>query len=46
MAITEVNPMTDVGDMTSTLAAYLAFTFAVFGAAPAVRAARTRLLPR
>jgi formiminoglutamase/agmatinase len=31
MAITEVNPMTDVGDMTSTLAAYLAFGFAVFG---------------
>jgi len=34
MAITEVNPMTDVRDMTSTLAAYLAFTFAVFGARP------------
>jgi formiminoglutamase/agmatinase len=32
MAITEVNPMTDVRDMTSTLAAYLAFSFAVFGA--------------
>jgi agmatinase len=32
MAITEVNPMTDRGDMTSTLAAYLAFDFAVFGA--------------
>jgi formiminoglutamase/agmatinase len=31
MAITEVNPMTDVGDMTSTLAVYLAFGFAVFG---------------
>jgi agmatinase len=32
LAITEVNPMTDVHDMTSTLAAYLAFGFAVFGA--------------
>ena len=32
MAVTEVNPMTDVQDMTSTLAAYLVFTFAVFGA--------------
>jgi agmatinase len=32
MAITEVNPMTDVSDMTSTLAAYLVFNFAVFGA--------------
>jgi arginase family enzyme len=32
MTITEVNPMTDVGEMTSTLAAYLVFTFAVFGA--------------
>jgi arginase family enzyme len=32
MAVTEVNPMTDVRDMTSTLAAYLIFTFAVFGA--------------
>lgn len=31
MAITEVNPMKDVGDMTSTLAAYLAVNFAVFG---------------
>jgi formiminoglutamase/agmatinase len=31
MAITEVDPMTDVGDMTSTLAVYLAFGFAVFG---------------
>ncbi|MFF7709975.1 arginase family protein [Pseudomonas sp. NPDC007930] len=31
MAITEVNPTTDVGTMTSTLAAYLAFTFAVYG---------------
>jgi agmatinase len=28
-AITEVNPMKDVGDMTSTLAAYLVFHFAV-----------------
>jgi hypothetical protein len=27
-----VNPMTDVGDMTSTLAAYLVCGFAVFGA--------------
>jgi formiminoglutamase/agmatinase len=32
LAVTEVNPMTDVGDMTSTLAAYLVFSFAVFGA--------------
>ncbi len=32
LAVTEVNPMTDVGDMTSTLAAYLVFNFAVFGA--------------
>jgi len=32
MAVTEVNPMTDVRDMTSTLAAYLAFSVAVFGA--------------
>jgi arginase family enzyme len=32
MVITEVNPMTDVRDTTSTLAAYLAFNFAVFGA--------------
>ena len=31
VAITEVNPMTDLGDMTSTLAAYIAFNFAVFG---------------
>jgi formiminoglutamase/agmatinase len=31
MAVTEVNPLTDVRDMTSTLAAYLIFTFAVFG---------------
>lgn len=31
MAITEVNPTVDVKDMTSTLAAYLAFTFAVHG---------------
>ncbi|TCV96706.1 arginase family protein [Biostraticola tofi] len=31
MAITEVNPTKDVGDMTSTLAAYLAFSFAVYG---------------
>jgi formiminoglutamase/agmatinase len=37
MAITEVNPMKDVGDMTSTLAAYLAFTFAVAGRRPAAR---------
>lgn len=36
LAITEVNPMMDVKDMTSTLAAYLAFTFAVAGSkAPA-----------
>jgi formiminoglutamase/agmatinase len=32
MAVTEVNPLTDVRDMTATLAAYLVFTFAVFGA--------------
>jgi agmatinase len=32
MVVTEVNPMTDVRDMTSTLAAYLVFSFAVFGA--------------
>jgi formiminoglutamase/agmatinase len=32
MAVTEVNPLTDVRDMTSTLAAYLVFSFAVFGA--------------
>ncbi|WP_027350196.1 arginase family protein [Halotalea alkalilenta] len=31
MAITEVNPSKDHQDMTSTLAAYLAFTFAVYG---------------
>ena len=37
LAITEVNPMTDLADMTSTLAAYLAFGFAVFGATPASR---------
>jgi agmatinase len=30
-AVLEVNPMTDVGDMTSTLAAYLVYSFAVFG---------------
>jgi agmatinase len=30
-AVMEVNPMTDVGDMTSTLAAYLVYNFAVFG---------------
>jgi formiminoglutamase/agmatinase len=32
LAVTEVNPMTDTRDMTSTLAAYLVFSFAVFGA--------------
>jgi agmatinase len=32
MVVTEVNPLTDVRDMTSTLAAYLVFSFAVFGA--------------
>lgn len=37
MAVTEVNPTKDVGDMTSTLAAYLAFTFAVAGHRPAPR---------
>jgi agmatinase len=30
-AITEVNPMKDVGEMTSTLAAYLVFHFAISG---------------
>lgn len=30
-AVMEVNPMTDVGDMTSTLAAYLVYDFAAFG---------------
>jgi len=37
MAITEVNPATDHMDQTSMLAAYLAFTFAVYGAAPTER---------
>lgn len=37
MAITEVNPTTDVKDMTSMLAAYLAFTFAVYGRNPIAR---------
>jgi agmatinase len=32
-AVTEVNPMKDLGDMTSTLAAYLVFHFAIAGAA-------------
>ena len=32
MAVTEVNPLTDVRDITSTLAAYLVFSFGVFGA--------------
>lgn len=32
LAITEVNPMVDLADATSTLAAYLLFHFAVFGA--------------
>jgi formiminoglutamase/agmatinase len=37
MALTEVNPLMDQHDMTATLAAYLVFTFAVFGAgAPGV----------
>lgn len=31
LSIVEVNPLKDVGDMTSTLAANLAFSFAVFG---------------
>jgi agmatinase len=34
LAVTEVNPLTDQRDMTSTLAAYLVFSFAVFGAEP------------
>lgn len=33
MMVSEVNPMTDVGDVTSTLAAYIAFSFAVYGSA-------------
>jgi agmatinase len=40
MAITEVNPMMDVKDMTATLAAYLAFTFAVGGSKPQPASAR------
>lgn len=36
LAITEVNPTRDHGNATSTLAAYLAFHFAVFGAAPRI----------
>jgi agmatinase len=40
MAITEVNPMMDVKDTTSTLAAYLAFTFAVAGSKPAAAGPR------
>ncbi|PWF25625.1 arginase [Corticimicrobacter populi] len=39
MAITEVNPMLDVRDTTATLAAYLAFTFAVAGRNPVRRRA-------
>ena len=34
-AVMEVNPLTDAGDMTSTLAAYLVYDFAVFGHAEA-----------
>lgn len=37
MAITEVNPATDHMDQTSMLAAYLAFTFAVYGRTAAQR---------
>lgn len=33
-AVTEVNPMKDVGDVTSTLAAYLVFHFAIAGGVP------------
>jgi formiminoglutamase/agmatinase len=33
-AVTEVNPMTDHNDLTSNLAAYLCYYFAVFGATP------------
>lgn len=41
MAITEVNPMVDLADATSTLAAYLLFHFAVFGAeTPALEPSR------
>ena len=32
-AVTEVNPMKDLGDMTSTLAAYLVFHFVIAAAA-------------
>jgi formiminoglutamase/agmatinase len=35
LAVTEVNPMTDHKDLTSTLAAYLIFNFAVFSGADA-----------
>jgi formiminoglutamase/agmatinase len=35
LAVTEVNPMTDQKDLTSTLAAYLIFNFAVFSGADA-----------
>ena len=34
-AVMEVNPMKDVGDMTSTLAAYLVFHFALSAGIPA-----------
>lgn len=34
LSIVEVNPLKDVGDMTSTLAANLAFSFVVFGQEP------------
>lgn len=37
-AVTEVNPLKDVGDMTSTLAAYLVYSFAVYGQEAADRA--------
>ncbi|RBM23017.1 arginase family protein [Streptomyces sp. PT12] len=37
MALTEVNPMVDLHDATTTLAAYLLFHFAVFGCRPAPR---------
>ncbi len=40
MAITEVNPATDHMDQTSMLAAYLAFTFAVYGSRAAKQEAR------
>lgn len=42
MAITEVNPMTDLGNTTATLAAYLLYHFAVFGSAAPTRPGQVR----